>query len=145
MRPPSCKSGPQRRLEAGDWTGTLYATRLPDGGIIDDLLIYHLSENAYMLVVNAGNIDKDYAWVEQQSQNFPNLQLDNQSDTTALLALQGPLAQSILRPLTEVDLANIPYYHFEAGLVDGVHCIISRTGYTGEDGFEFFTLLRSIP
>ena len=111
---------------------------LPAGGVIDDLLIYHLSENAYMLVVNAGNIDKDYAWVEQQSQNFPNLQLDNQSDTTALLALQGPLAQSILQPLTEVDLANIPYYHFEAGLVDGVHCIISRTGYTGEDGFELY-------
>ncbi len=110
----------------------------PDAGVIDDLLIYHLSENAYMLVVNAGNIDKDYAWVEQQSQNFPNVELTNQSATTALLALQGPLAQTILQPLTEVDLANISYYHFEAGTVDGVHCIISRTGYTGEDGFELY-------
>ena len=91
-----------------------------------------------MLVVNAGNIDRDYAWVEQQSKGFPNLQLANQSDTTALLALQGPLAQSILQSLTEVDLASIGYYHFEAGLVDGVNCIISRTGYTGEDGFELY-------
>ncbi len=110
----------------------------PDAGVIDDLLIYHLSDDDYMLVVNAGNIDTDYAWVEQQSKNFPNLQLANQSDTTALLALQGPLAQSILQSLTEVDLASIGYYHFEAGLVDGVNCIISRTGYTGEDGFELY-------
>ncbi len=110
----------------------------PDAGVIDDLLIYRLSEENYMLVVNAGNIDNDYAWVEQQSKNFPNLQLDNQSDTTALLALQGPEAQTILQPLTSVDLANIRYYHFEAGLVDGVNCIISRTGYTGEDGFELY-------
>lgn len=110
----------------------------PDAGVIDDLLIYHLSEDDYMLVVNAGNIDTDYAWVEQQSKKFPNLQLANQSDTTALLALQGPLAQSILQPLTDVDLTSIGYYHFEAGLVDGVNCIISRTGYTGEDGFELY-------
>ncbi|HLX41432.1 MAG TPA: glycine cleavage system aminomethyltransferase GcvT [Ktedonobacteraceae bacterium] len=110
----------------------------PDAGVIDDLLIYHLSEHDYMLVVNAGNIETDYAWVEQQSKNFPDVQLANQSDATALLALQGPLAQSILQPLTEVELASIRYYHFEAGLVDGVNCIISRTGYTGEDGFELY-------
>ncbi|HVB25712.1 MAG TPA: glycine cleavage system aminomethyltransferase GcvT, partial [Ktedonobacteraceae bacterium] len=110
----------------------------PDAGVIDDLLIYHLSDDDYMLVVNAGNIDTDYAWVEQQSKNFPNLHLANQSDTTALLALQGPLAQGILQSLTEVDLASIGYYHFETGLVDGVNCIISRTGYTGEDGFELY-------
>ncbi len=110
----------------------------PDAGVIDDLLIYRLAENDYMLVVNAGNIAKDYAWVKQQSKDYPNLQLADQSDTTALLALQGPLAQSILQPLTGVDLNNIRYYHFEAGLVDGVNCIISRTGYTGEDGFELY-------
>ncbi|MEO8973560.1 MAG: glycine cleavage system aminomethyltransferase GcvT [Ktedonobacteraceae bacterium] len=110
----------------------------PDAGVIDDLLIYHLSGDDYMLVVNAGNIDNDYAWVEQQSKKFPELQLANQSDTTALLALQGPLAQHILQPLTEVDLTSIGYYHFEAGLVDGVNCIVSRTGYTGEDGFELY-------
>jgi aminomethyltransferase len=110
---------------------------LPSGGTIDDLIIYHLAENHYMLVVNAGNIDKDFAWVQEQAKNF-NVQVANQSDTTALLALQGPDAQSILQPLTAVDLAGIRYYHFEPGVVDGVNCIISRTGYTGEDGFELY-------
>jgi aminomethyltransferase len=110
---------------------------LPDGGTIDDLIIYHLAENHYMLVVNAGNIDKDFAWVEEQAKNF-DVQVTNQSDVTALLALQGPEAQAILQPLTEANLANIRYYHFEPGTVDGVNCIISRTGYTGEDGFELY-------
>src|SRR5579884_2367748 len=110
---------------------------LPNGGTVDDLIIYHLAENHYMLVVNAGNIDKDFAWVQEQTKNF-NVQVINQSDTTALLALQGPDAQSILQPLTKVDLAGIRYYHFEPGVVDGVDCIISRTGYTGEDGFELY-------
>jgi aminomethyltransferase len=109
---------------------------LPDGGTIDDLIIYHLAENHYMLVVNAGNIEKDFAWVE--AQNFGNVAVTNQSDTTALLALQGPEAQTILQPLTEVDLASIRYYHCEPGVVDGINCIISRTGYTGEDGFELY-------
>ncbi len=90
-----------------------------------------------MLVVNAGNIDKDFAWVEQQTKGF-DVNLANQSDTTALLALQGPEALAILQPLTETDLASIRYYHFEPGMVDGINCIISRTGYTGEDGFELY-------
>jgi aminomethyltransferase len=110
---------------------------LPDGGTIDDLIIYHLAENHYMMVVNAGNIDKDFAWVEEQAKNF-DVQVTNQSDTTALLALQGPEAQAILQPLTGVDLSSISYYHFKPDVVDGVNCIISRTGYTGEDGFELY-------
>ncbi len=110
---------------------------LPDAGTIDDLLVYRLGENQYMMVVNAGNIDKDFAWAEQQSRNF-DVRLANQSDATGLLALQGPEAQTILQPLTEVDLSSIRYYHFEPGKVDGIDCIISRTGYTGEDGFELY-------
>ncbi|HVB75323.1 MAG TPA: glycine cleavage system aminomethyltransferase GcvT [Ktedonobacteraceae bacterium] len=110
---------------------------LPDAGTIDDLLVYRLGENQYMLVVNAGNIDKDFAWAEQQSRNF-DITLVNQSDVTALLALQGPEAQAILQPLTGVDLTSIRYYHFEPGKVDGIDCLISRTGYTGEDGFELY-------
>jgi aminomethyltransferase len=110
----------------------------PDGNTIDDLLIYHLADNEYMLVVNAGNIDKDLAWVQEQAHNFNDVTVINQSDTTALLALQGPKAQEILQPLTNVDLAAIRYYHFEPGVVDGVTCLISRTGYTGEDGFELY-------
>jgi aminomethyltransferase len=110
---------------------------LPNGGTVDDLIIYRLADNHYMLVVNAANIDKDFAWVEQQTQGF-DVNLANQSDTTALLALQGPEAQAILQPLTETDLASIKYYHSEPGIVDGNNCIISRTGYTGEDGFELY-------
>jgi len=110
----------------------------PDGGIIDDLLIYRLAEQQYMLVVNAGNIDKDFAWVQQQATQFEHVLLTNQSNTTSLIALQGPEAQAILQPLTEINLASISYYHFEAGLIDGINCIVSRTGYTGEDGFELY-------
>lgn len=110
---------------------------LPDAGTIDDLLIYRLDENQYMTVVNAGNIDKDFAWAEKQSRNF-DIRLTNQSDSTGLLALQGPEAQNILQPLTEVDLSGIRYYHFDTGKVNGIDCIISRTGYTGEDGFELY-------
>lgn len=111
---------------------------LPDGNTIDDLLIYHLDEAQYMMVVNAGNIDKDFAWVTRQAAKFMDVQVTNQSDTTALLALQGPLAQEILQPLTDTDLAAISYYHFVPGVVVGITCFISRTGYTGEDGFELY-------
>ena len=117
---------------------------LPDGGTIDDLIIYKLEDNHYMLVVNAGNIDKDFAWVEKQARDF-HVQVTNQSDTTALLALQGPEAQSILQALTEVDLSTIRYYHCEPGLVNGINCIISRTGYTGEDGFELYCASVDVP
>ncbi|HLI09300.1 MAG TPA: glycine cleavage system aminomethyltransferase GcvT [Ktedonobacteraceae bacterium] len=111
---------------------------LPDGGTIDDLLVYHLDEGHYMLVVNAANIVKDFAWVQEQAQKFPDVAVFDQSQTTALLALQGPKAEAILQPFTDVDLSTIRYYHFAPGTVDGAHCIISRTGYTGEDGFELY-------
>jgi aminomethyltransferase len=110
---------------------------LPDGGTIDDLIIYYLAENHYMMVVNAANIDKDFAWVEKQARNF-DVQATNQSDATALLALQGPESLAILQPLTGEDLSAIRYYHCIPGMVDGINCIISRTGYTGEDGFELY-------
>src|SRR5712692_2532323 len=84
---------------------------LPSGNVIDDLLIYRLAEQHYMLVVNAGNIAKDLAWVQEQAQRFQKVTISDQSDTTALLALQGPVALSILQPLTDVDLAAIRYYH----------------------------------
>jgi aminomethyltransferase len=112
---------------------------LPNGNVIDDLLIYYLAENHYMLVVNAANIAKDLAWVESQAQSsFPHVSISNQSDTTALIALQGPLAREILQSLTAIDLAAVRFYHFTPGEVAGVHCIISCTGYTGEDGFEMY-------
>lgn len=109
----------------------------PDGGVIDDLLIYHLADTKYMLVVNAGNIDKDFAWVREQSAGY-EVTLLNQSYETALIALQGPGAQAILQPLTQVDLSTIGYYHCAPGVVSRAECLISRTGYTGEDGFELY-------
>ena len=109
-----------------------------DGNVIDDLLIYRLAEEQYMLVVNAANIEKDLAWVKRHGKHLQGVTITDQSDFTALLALQGPEAQAILQLLTQVDLANIRYYHCEAGQVDGITCLISRTGYTGEDGFELY-------
>ncbi len=109
----------------------------PDGGVVDDLLIYRRADEQYMLVVNAGNIAKDLAWVQAQSQSF-EVQISDQSSAIALLALQGPLASAILQPLTSVDLSALAYYHSAPGTVSGSECLISRTGYTGEDGFELY-------
>src|SRR5579864_5349530 len=109
---------------------------LPNGNVIDDLLIYRLAEQHYMLVVNAADIAKDLAWVQEQAERFTDVVVTDQSDTTALIALQGPAALAILQPLTPANLQTIRYYHCAAGPVAGIDCIISRTGYTGEDGFE---------
>ena len=105
---------------------------LPGGGTIDDLIIYHLGDNHYMQVVNAANIDKDFDWVEKQAKDF-HVQITNQSYTTALLALQGPAAQSILQPLTEVDLSTIRYYHCAPGLVDGRYGKLIAPSYEMEN------------
>jgi len=109
----------------------------PNGGVIDDLLIYRLGETDYMLVPNAGNIEKDFAWISEQCQGF-EIHLVDQSLSTGLLALQGPLAQTILQALTVVDLSTLVYYHCAPGRVGNVDCLLSRTGYTGEDGFELY-------
>jgi aminomethyltransferase len=111
---------------------------LPDGNTLDDVLVYHLAEGHYMLVVNAANTAKDFAWVREQAAQLRDVAVTDQSDTTSLIALQGPAAQAILQPLSAADLAAIRYYHFAAGAVAGAPCLISRTGYTGEDGFELY-------
>jgi aminomethyltransferase len=89
------------------------------------------------MVVNASNVDKDFAHIARHADKF-GVQLENVSDQMGLLALQGPLAASILQPLTDVDLSSIGYYHFAEGRVSGMPMIVSRTGYTGEDGFELY-------
>ena len=111
---------------------------LPNGNVIDDLLIYRLAEQHYMLVVNAGNIVSDFAWIQGQASHFQDVMVSDQSETTGLLALQGPLAEEILQLLTEIDLKSIRYYYSMAGLIAGINSIVSRTGYTGEDGFEIY-------
>jgi aminomethyltransferase len=114
-----------------------YSTILNDRGTIeDDCLVYRYADHL-MMVVNASNIEKDYVHISQHLSRF-DAQLENRSDEIALLALQGPQAVEILRQFTATDLGKIGYYHFTEGLVAGNAAIISRTGYTGEDGFELY-------
>lgn len=107
------------------------------GGILDDLLIYKVKEELYLLVVNASNIEKDWNWIEQH--NDLNVAMKNLSDVYSLLAIQGPKATEALQSLTSVDLSAIPFYKFEVGDFAGIeHVIISATGYTGAGGFEIY-------
>ncbi len=108
------------------------------GGCVDDLLVYCFSEQRYWVVVNAANIDKDYAWLQAHIGSL-DVQLVNRSADIALLALQGPLAEMILQRGTDEALSDLKYYRFVEGKAFGVPVVISRTGYTGEDGFELYT------
>ncbi len=110
---------------------------LPDGGVVDDLLIYMRGPADYFLCINASNIAKDLAWMTEQARGF-DVTVTDRSDDYALLALQGPAAAGILQSLTGAKLGTIRYYHFGEGTVAGIHCLLSRTGYTGEDGFELY-------
>ena len=109
-----------------------------EGGIVDDLIVYCLEENkAYMLVVNASNIEKDWKWISKH--NSQKAELHNISDKTALLAIQGPNATRIMQALTDVDILNLPYYTFAKGKFAGVdNVLISATGYTGAGGIEIY-------
>ena len=107
------------------------------GTFVDDLLVYREGEAEFLLVVNASNVDKDFAWVQQHAVGH-DCSVVNESPATGQIALQGPLAEGILQPLTRTDLAAIGYYFFTHGEVAGIRCLISRTGYTGEDGFELY-------
>jgi len=110
---------------------------LESGGIIDDLLIYRFADR-FMLVVNAANREKDLKWIQQHADTF-DVELEDVSEGTALIALQGPAAREILQPLTKPDVNSIEYYRFSEGEVANVPAVISGTGYTGEDGFELYT------
>lgn len=108
-----------------------------DGGIVDDLLVYKIEENEYLLVVNASNIDKDWDWI--LSHNDLNVTMTNASDDYSLLAIQGPKTTEAIQSLTSFDLATIPYYGFEVTDFAGFpNVIISATGYTGSGGFEIY-------
>src|SRR6185295_1283493 len=114
------------------------ALTTPAGTVIDDLLVYRFAEDHLLLVVNAGTTDKDWEWISSHQKAGDKLELRNVSGEFCQIALQGPEALAILQHLTETPLAEIKYYHFRQGQVDGVDSIISRTGYTGEDGFEVY-------
>lgn len=108
------------------------------GGVVDDLLVYRFAEEKLLLVVNAGTTDKDWEWILSHKTDDDDLVLTNSSGEFCQIAVQGPNAEGILQKLTETDLPAIEYYHFTEGWVDGAEAIISRTGYTGEDGFEVY-------
>jgi aminomethyltransferase len=108
-----------------------------DGAAVDDCIVYKFADDRYMVVVNASNKDKDFAWLQSHKHDF-DCELVDRSDDYALIAIQGPKAPEILARVTDTNLDGIKYYHFEEGRVAGVEAIISRTGYTGEDGFELY-------
>lgn len=110
----------------------------PTGGTVDDLTVYRLGEERYLLCVNASNIEKDHAWIVEQAGRTPGATIADESPRWSLLALQGPRAEAILAKLTSMSLASIGYYRCASGEVDSVQAIVSRTGYTGEDGFEIY-------
>jgi glycine cleavage system T protein (aminomethyltransferase) len=114
------------------------ALTTPDGTVIDDLLVYRFAADRLLLVVNAGTTDKDWDWISSHQAEADNVELRNASAEFCQIALQGPAALSMLQKLTPTPLEEIKYYHFREGQVDGVDSIISRTGYTGEDGFEVY-------
>jgi aminomethyltransferase len=107
-----------------------------DGGILDDILVYQTGEEQYLVVLNASNTGKDLAWLRGHS--VPGAEIEDVSDKTALLAVQGPGAQELLAPLAEIDLAGMRRFGCTFGTVAGVPALVARTGYTGEDGFELF-------
>ena len=123
------------KLEDGraQYNGLLY----PNAGFVDDILIYRNSPDDYFVVVNASNTDKDYEWLKESAKGM-NVDVKNVSADYAQLALQGPDAEKILQPMTDTNLSAMKYYRFAHGKVDGVPALISRTGYTGEDGFEVY-------
>lgn len=120
-------------------SGDIQYSCMPNGrgGIIDDLLVYKLAEFSYLLVVNASNLDKDWVWLNEN--NKWDCKLTNLSDKYSLLAVQGPQSISLLQELTDLDLSAIKYYNFKIGSIAGIdEVILSRTGYTGEIGFELY-------
>jgi aminomethyltransferase len=109
-----------------------------DGGILDDLLVYRRAAGDYLLVVNAGAREADWAWIADRARGLGTVDVTDRSDGTALVALQGPAAAAVLQPLTDLGLDGIGYYGHAPGSVVGRSALVSRTGYTGEDGFELY-------
>lgn len=117
----------------------------PTGTFVDDLLVYRFAEEHFLLVVNASNVDKDYAWILDHIRQRGDVTALDTSSRYALLALQGPIARHVMQRLTNFDLSGMKYYWFAHGEVAGVRATLSRTGYTGEDGFEVFVPPKHAP
>ena len=130
----SCNDAAALEVGQAQYSGLL----TPDGTFVDDLLVYRMASSHFMLVANASNVKKDFAWINEQIKQVGDAAAVDTSSRYALIALQGPASQDVLQPLTGLDLSELRYYHFGHGEVAGGRVTISRTGYTGEDGFEIF-------
>jgi aminomethyltransferase len=130
----SCNDHSKLVIGRAQYTGLMY----PEGTFVDDLLVHRIADDEYLLVVNAANTDKDFAYLAELAADEPDVEVTNESDRWAQIAVQGPLAVDILQPLTGVDLTAIKYYRFAWGQVCGHRALVARTGYTGEDGFEVY-------
>ena len=135
----SCNDASALEVGQAQYSGLM----TPEGTFVDDLLVYRLADAHFLLVINASNIAKDYAWIKQEIGSVGDAVAVNSSSRYALLAVQGPRALEILQPLTGVELDSIRYYWFATGEVGNARATISRTGYTGEDGFEIFVSPQS--
>ncbi len=137
-------------LAAVQWISSNDASRLaigqahysglltPEGTFVDDMVVYRIASSHFMIVVNASNVAKDYAWISEQIGSVGDAACVDSSSRYALIAVQGPAAQSVLQPLTGIDLDDLRYYWFGHGEVASARVIVSRTGYTGENGYEIF-------
>ncbi len=115
-----------------------------DGGVVDDLLVYKFTSAHFYLVINAANIDKDYAWIEKVAKDF-DVKVQNVSDAVGEVAVQGPKAETILQRIADKELSNIEFFYCDRAVnIAGVTCMVSRTGYTGEDGFEVYAAAEEI-
>jgi aminomethyltransferase len=130
----SCNDHSKLAVGRAQYTGLMY----PEGTFVDDLLVHRTADDEYLLVVNAANNAKDFAYLSEIAAGNAEVEILDRSDEFAQLALQGPLAREILQPLTAVALDEIKYYRFTRGEVAGHDSLIARTGYTGEDGFELY-------
>ncbi len=116
----------------------------PHGGVVDDLLVYKRGENNFFLVINASNIDKDLAWIHKNAEGY-DVEIDNLSDELGEIAVQGPMSEDVMKRVLGIDCSDLTFYTFKEIMVDGIHLLVSRTGYTGEDGFEIYASNEAIP
>ncbi len=137
----SCNNHAKMTIGRAQYTGLMY----PQGTFVDDMLVHRMADEEYLLVVNAANVDKDFAYIEELAQDEDGVEVINRSDETAQIAVQGPLALGVVQALTETNLSEIRYYRFTWGDVLGRAALIARTGYTGEDGFELYLAPEDAP
>jgi len=137
----SCNDHSKMSVGRAQYTGLMY----PQGTFVDDMLVHKMADGEYLLVVNAANTDKDFAYLEDAAANQDGVEIVNESDNWAQLALQGPVALDVLQKLTSTEVSEIRYYRFAWGEVLGRRALIARTGYTGEDGFEVYVAPEDAP